>query len=125
MNTTTDPYPDVPLPAGADEVYGWDDPGTPHAFRQFTACHRVIDFDLGENFSRPWTTDFEVRIEGIQYPDGRIRREILAAQAGYADNPMTIDQAEQFAAALLEATKAARAADAIDGLSDPEGTIAP
>jgi hypothetical protein len=37
---------------------------------------------------------------------------------------MTVAQAEQLAAALLEAGNAARAADEIDGgLSDPEGTI--
>jgi hypothetical protein len=122
---TTNPYPHVPVPAGADDVWDWNDPGTTGAFRQFTAARRIIDFDLGENFSRPWTTDFEVRVEGIQYPDGRIRREILAAQAGYADNSMTINQAEQFALAILAATQAARAAEEIDGLSDPEGRIAP
>lgn len=76
MNTTN-PYPDVPIAAGADEVWEWAEAGTPTAFRQFTACRRVIDFDLGENFSRPWTADIEVRVEGIQYADGRIRREII------------------------------------------------
>lgn len=111
MNTTTNPYPDVPIPAGADEVYGWvPRAGTPNASRQFIASRRIIDFDLGENFSRPWTADIEVRIEGIQYSDGRVRREVVVDQL-HPDNPITLHQAEQLTAALAEATKAARAAD--------------
>lgn len=119
---TNDPYPDVPIPAGADEVYNWADVGTPHAYRCFTASRRVIDFDLGENFSRPWTADIEVRVEGVQYPDGRVRREVVVDQL-HADAPITVGQARQLAAALLDVTDAAVAADEMDGLSDPDGRI--
>jgi hypothetical protein len=44
-DTTTNPYPDVALPARADFVYDWDDPGTPDAYRCFQACHRRIEAD--------------------------------------------------------------------------------
>lgn len=44
--TTNNPYPNIPVPAGADEVFGWADPGAPLAFRYFeSAWHGV---------TRPW-----------------------------------------------------------------------
>jgi hypothetical protein len=123
MNTT-DPYPHLPIPAGAEDVCEWDDPGTSGAMRRFISKHRVIDFDLGDG-SRRWTEDFAVYVEGIQYPDGRIDRREIVLGPLHPDNPITIEQAEQLTAALAEATQAARAAEAIDGgLSDPESTIA-
>ena len=114
ITRTTDPFPHVPTPAGAGEVWEWADVGTPHAHRQFTASCRVIDFDLGENFSRPWTADIEVRVEGVQYPDGCARREIVVDTT--SEGPITIEQAEQLAVALAEVTHAAKAADELDGL---------
>jgi hypothetical protein len=111
--TTTNPYPHLPVPAGADEVSEWADAGRPDASRQFIASRRVIDFDLGENFSRPWTADIEVRVEGIQYVDGRIRREIVIDTS---DGPITLEHSEQLAAALIEAARAATAANQLDGL---------
>lgn len=109
-------YSDVPLPAGATEVYEWADAGTPDAYRQFTASRHVIDFDLGENFSRPWTEDIEVRVEGSQYPDGCVRREIVVDQLN-ADNPITLWQARQLRDALTAAIDAADAADELDMLA--------
>jgi hypothetical protein len=95
-------------------VSEWADAGRPDAFRQFIASRRVIDFDLGENFSRPWTADIEFRVEGIQYVDGRIRREIVIDTS---DGPITLEQSEQLAAALIEAARAATAAHQLDGLA--------
>jgi hypothetical protein len=106
-------------PEDADD---WAEPGTQRAYRQFTASRHVIDFDLGENFWRPWTADIEVRVEGIQYGDGRVRREVVVDQL-HPDNPITLEQAEQLTSALVEATRAARAANAVDGLWDTAGTI--
>ncbi|MGA9360824.1 MAG: hypothetical protein ACLP3C_18535 [Mycobacterium sp.] len=56
----------------------------------------------------------EVYVAGLQKPGGRVHRDIVTGEL-HPDNPITIEQAEQLAAALLDATKAAGAADELDG----------
>ena len=115
--TTTKPLSDVRLPAGADDVDEWADPDTSAAYRVFQACRHVIPaVPADRHGSRPWSEDIEVCVSGTQNGDGRIERQIIVNQL-HPDNPITIEQARQLAAALLEATRAAEAADEIDGLA--------
>jgi len=96
----TSPYPDVPVPAGADKVYDWDDPSTSEAYRFFQGRVRTITADDTKN--RPWSEDITVCVEGTQDPDGTINRDINVHQLHH-DDPITANQARQLAAALLEA----------------------
>jgi len=117
MTTVSNPYPNISLPAGADEVCEWDAPGTPYAFRYFEASSRVVPAVSEDcHGSRPWSEPIQVWVAGTQYADGRIKREIVVERL-HPDGPITIEQAQQLAAALLEVTRAAEAADEIDGLA--------
>jgi hypothetical protein len=94
MTTTTDPHTELPLPAGAVEVYDWDDFQTPTPFRYFVGSSRVVD--------RPGHgEDIEIRIDGTQHHDGSVTRDIVVHQL-HADEPITIKQARRLAAALTE-----------------------
>lgn len=49
-------------------------------------------------------------IDGIQYADGQVSREIAAHQL-HADEPITVRQAVQLAMALIQAAAAASSVD--------------
>jgi hypothetical protein len=52
-----------------------------------------------------------VRLQGIQHADGRVERQIAVSPL-HEDHPLTIEQARQFARALIAA------ADEIDQMSE-------
>jgi hypothetical protein len=61
----TNNIPNVPLPASADEVYDWEDPGSPGAQRYFEGCRRSV----------PTGGDpIDMFISPMQYADGNGRR---------------------------------------------------
>ncbi len=72
--TTSDPYPQVPSPAGSRWVV-----------------------DRREDL--PSSQDIEVYIRGTQDPDGTVEREIVVNQL-HAEDPITPQQARQLAGAL-------------------------
>jgi hypothetical protein len=94
-NTTHNPYPNIPLPAGATSAFEWDDTGA-GPYRYF--------------MSRPWTVEradrgtdpVQVHIAGIQRLDGRVQREICVSGL-HADNAFTPEQARRLVAALTAA----------------------
>jgi hypothetical protein len=97
MTTTqTDPYPDLPIPAGAVEAE-WQDPGTPKAFRYFEGKHWTV--------FREHSRDIEVYVAGIQELDGSVKREIVVHET-HADEPLTPGEALQLARALSGAAAA-------------------
>ncbi len=99
--TTTNPRPDVPLPAGAEKVYDWENPGTPGAYRYFRGRVRTIPAE--DTTNRPWSEDITVHVQGTQRPDGTIDEHDINVHQLHSDNPITAKQARQLAAALLEA----------------------
>jgi hypothetical protein len=85
----TDPYPDLPLPAGAAKVGDWDDP---NPWRRF--------YGPGWLIKRTDEDDVEIIIVGIQYTDGRIERGVELR--GYG-GPLTAAQTRQLARILIAA----------------------
>jgi hypothetical protein len=77
--TTTNDSPNVPLPAGADEVYEWANLGTTRAYRCFRGRERTIPAE--DTGSRPWSEDITVCIQGEQRADGTITRDPQGVQA--------------------------------------------
>jgi hypothetical protein len=103
MTTTT---PSVLMPAGAIKVYDWDDTESPHPIRVFDGTTRFIECN-----GRYEKEDVMVRLQGIQHADGRVERQIAVSPL-HEDHPLTIEQARQFARALIAA------ADEIDQMSE-------
>jgi hypothetical protein len=95
--TPTDPFPQVPFPAGAVKA-DWQDLGSPNAFRYFEGEHRVVD----RREDLPSSQDVLVYIAGTQALDGTVEREIVVHQL-HADHPITPQQARQVARALVAA----------------------
>ena len=87
---------DVPAPAGAVRVYDWNDADNPDAYR-------LVDFST-RTITTPYN-EITVEHQGVQYPDGRLKNEILLTRF----EPLTTDEARRLAAALIAA------ADEIDG----------
>lgn len=86
---------DVPAPAGAVKVYGWEDPDSPDAFRPFEiACHKV-------------GVGIEVELRGTQDLDGSVAHEIRVQ----TPEVLTAESARELAATLVET------ADEIDRLA--------
>ena len=71
--TTTDLYPDVPLPNGAIRVHEWYDTDTPNAARYFVGSQWVIEH--GDDLDK----DITVCIDGVQFAGGSISRVITTA----------------------------------------------
>jgi hypothetical protein len=103
-NTTTSPYPDIPLPAGAvadDDAWAlWD-----NECRMFRGPDRVVLNGAAEIIA-------EVRTTGMQLPDGSVDNgedapTIDIYMEGGGD--LTSEQVRELAAIFLEA------ADQIDG----------
>ncbi|BBY36310.1 hypothetical protein MMAN_04440 [Mycobacterium mantenii] len=115
MTTTTNPFPNVPLPAGAGIVDEWLDAGTPHAYRTWHGWHRTIAAD--DPGDRPWSDDIEVYVHGTQATDGTVTRHISVHQL-HADNPVTAAQARQLARTLMAA------ADEADMMADHDAVSA-
>ena len=87
--TTTTPVPDVPLPAGADDVGDFDCDG----YRDIYGVDRTV-------------TDHAARVYafGSQAADGRLYDLAVYIADGDAAGPiLNSDQARELAAALLEA----------------------
>jgi hypothetical protein len=93
---------DVPDPAGAVKVSGWEDPDTPGAFRLFSGTTRTVELGHGDGI--------DITIRGAQSTDGSVE-ECGILVYGDSDDPMTTQAARGLAAALLEA------ADEIDRLA--------
>lgn len=91
---------DVPDPAGAVKVSGWEDPDTPGAFRLFFGTTRTVELGHGDGI--------DVTIRGAQSRDGSVEERGILVNGG-SDDPMTTDAARGLAAVLLEAV------DEIDG----------
>jgi hypothetical protein len=88
MSTRTiNPYPHIPLPAGATDVSDWEDAGTPDAYRHFDLVSWVISDKLAVHY---W---------GKQYPNGRVDHEVVME----APDTLTPDEARQLGPALIEA----------------------
>ncbi len=103
MTRTAHTIPDAPIPAGAIDVADWYDLHAEPA-RYFTGKLRVIPRDNRDH-------DTLVLVDGTQWANGRIERLISVD-----DDNLTVGQARQLAAALLEA------ADEVDR---PTGTAPP
>lgn len=114
MTTTTttpiDPYPHLPVPAGA-ETWEWEDAGTPLARRAFLGTRRLID-RLDDPYDAP---DVQVYVRGGQHLDGAVEREIVVHEL-HADNALTVKHARLLARALIAAADEAEAAAALDGI---------
>jgi hypothetical protein len=100
MTNATTHSPDVPMPAGAVEVYGWTDDNkplgvptdqtNPNASRYFTGSSWTVDRG---SWPSPRGCDIRVFIDGLQHTDGRIERNIVVN-----DDEFTIAEARRFAA---------------------------
>ena len=101
--TTTDCYPDVPLPTGVEAAGGWQ--------LNDRLPYRVV---LGEDRG---VTDHNVVVHtvAIQFADGRIADARIKAATVYSGRGLSSTQARELAAALLEA------ADQLDGWIEPSG----
>jgi hypothetical protein len=99
--TTTDCYPDVPLPTGVEAAGGWQ--------LNDRLPYRVV---LGEDRG---VTDHNVVVHtvAIQFADGRIEDGRIKAAPVYSGRGLSSTQARELAAALLEA------ADQLDGWIEP------
>jgi hypothetical protein len=96
MQNTANPFPNVPLPAGAVNVYGWDDVEFNDPHRYFRGFTRVVECDTDK--------DISVLVEGTQRPDGRTVRVITVAEGDTEAMPsLTPGLARQIAAALVAA----------------------
>lgn len=105
--TTKPTYPDLPVPAGAARVCNWCDPEIAgELYRAFSGSSWVVERD-------DQLDDAEVHISGVQYPDGRIEREIFVD--GGQDG-LTAAQARQLGQHLLAAADEAEQMSAHDGL---------
>jgi hypothetical protein len=113
MSTSTH-SPDVPVPAGAVEVYDWADDNeppwvltdqtNPNANRYFTGSSWTVDRAGRE---------MRVFIDGLQHANGRVERNIVIDGDAF-----TIAEARQLAAALIAA------ADEVDQNSDDRTELA-
>jgi hypothetical protein len=95
--TTTDPRPDVPMPAGFDAGDKWE-PGRilsedeTRAWRLISSKREITDHDA------------HISLRGVQYSDGGLDDDVeLTVDGASWDNPLNSDQARELAAALLEA----------------------
>jgi hypothetical protein len=104
---TTNPYPEVRVPAGAVWVDEWQQPGTPDAWRIFDGPERAIAG--APDPLRPGIGDRDIRlfIGGIQNPGGAVHRNIVPPDL-HPDRPITLRQAAQLGLALLELVSRAR-----------------
>jgi hypothetical protein len=86
--TTNNPYPDIPLPAGIEKASGRDIDG----YRGFYGFDRTV-------------TDHKVRVYalGSQSTDGTISGLVVVADGEARGFDLNTDQARELAAALLEA----------------------
>jgi hypothetical protein len=101
MTTTT--IPNLSLPCGAIKVFDWESPdfiGLDQPVRYFDGTRRVIEIE------QPTTRDIEVEIQGQQWGDGVIEREIIVHPM-HRDGPISIDQARQLSAAVAAAVEEA------------------
>jgi len=92
-------YAHVPLPAGAVSVLPWEHSDDGTGWRCVDGTTRTVEIEL------PHTSfNIEVTIEGTQYADARVDYGAIRVTGVAPDNPMTIEQAREFASAVLEAT---------------------
>jgi phage terminase large subunit-like protein len=105
MHDTANPYPNVPAPVDAVSVFGWD----PDAIRYWVGSERTIHIE------QPYHDDIKVMIDGVQHSDGRVDRCIVVGQLRpdgrmIIDEPITSQQARDWAAALIAAADEIEAA---------------
>jgi hypothetical protein len=93
MPTTTNPYPNVPSPAGAKTVYDWYDVDTPGASRYYSGSFWKIERTDG------FCDYFCVCVDGTQRHDGVVTER----QVVLDDVNLTPGQARELASALLDA----------------------
>jgi hypothetical protein len=90
------PYPGIPLPAGAVQAEGWCDVGKPEAFRLFTGPRHYVAGYFVETF-------------GSQQVDGSIE-EVWIRTNLHPDDEISSDASRRLASAFLAV------ADELDGL---------
>ena len=90
--TTTNPYPNIPRPAGAKLVDDWYDVDTSEPARYFRGSCWIIQRTDG------FADYFCVQVDGTQQHDGTATRQVVLD-----DIDLTADQARQLAQAVLEA----------------------
>lgn len=103
---TTNPFPDVPLPAGAVRVCEWEHPD----LTGYTKPSRYFD-GMVRQAERLCGSDIEVQIEGTQFADGSVERLVRVVKVG-GDDALTADQARNLSTAL------AAPVDELDRLDD-------
>jgi hypothetical protein len=111
MHDTANPYPEVPLPAGAVDVDGWYPPhvtGHPRASRYFVGSKRIV---------AQRAEAIEVTIDGIQHADSRVERLITVSY----DGREALTELSPAAAREVAATRLA-ASDEIEGAIRAEWT---
>ena len=96
--TTTNPYPDVPPPAGAVTVGAWQDAHTPAAERHCEGKSWDVEC-VGDHAA------IGVCISMVQQAEGTVEREIAIDR----DDALTSRQARQLAGALTASAHAAHA----------------
>jgi hypothetical protein len=89
---TTNPYPGIPLPAGAVHVDDWYDVDTPEPARYFRGSSWSIQRTDG------LADYFCVQVDGTQRHDGTVTRQVVID-----DINITAEQALDLALALVEA----------------------
>jgi hypothetical protein len=97
MQTTTNPYPDVPLPAGATKVYDWCDIGHRDVFREFEGASYIIDRDEEGDDDR-----LEVVVLGNQKASGQLEGLHIKLYGGDGAE-LTAPRARRLGRALLAA----------------------
>ncbi|ORV09652.1 hypothetical protein [Mycobacterium celatum] len=108
MTTTTNAFHPIPLPTGIVFVDNWQ-PVNPQPYRVVMGADPSID-----------RRDVKVRTSAIQFADGRIDDAHIEPQAIHVDDcdwPLTAAQARELAAVLIAA------ADQVDAMSEPTGTV--
>jgi hypothetical protein len=96
VTTTTEPFADVPPPAGAARTCEWDNTETPAPSRYWMGTRRRA-------------SDAEIILDGTQYSHGPVER-CLTVRGVDCDESMPTDTARKIGAALM------RAAKELDGL---------
>jgi hypothetical protein len=107
-DNTTNHLADVPLPAGATQVYDWDDTSTDTPSRYWRGSSWLIDAN-----DLRGAEDIEVFIDGVQHADGRVERFVHVHQT-HSDDIITIEQVRQLAQALLAAADEAEQMNSYD-----------
>ena len=93
MTTTTNPYPNLVMPAGAVTVHDWDGIGTDDPTRYFQGPRAIVPTRHG---------DVTVWWGGLQRPDGSLEFEICVSEL-HSDKSLSVAAARQVVRAMMQA----------------------